>query len=364
MTQNSIIYLDYNATTPIAKEVLDCMLPYFTENFGNASSNHLLGWQAKEAVDIAKEQIAFLINCHPSEIYFTSGASESIQWVLQGVQYNELFTSRLEHKASANIVENYLQNKKITHLKNNNKGEIDFSDLKINPASLCSIILANNEIGNINEIYKLKAITKGLIHTDASQAVGKINVSVKDLNVDLLSFSAHKMYGPKGIGALFIKKGTNIKSIIPGSGQQNKMRGGTINVPAIVGFGKAAEIAIKNIIAYKNNLYLKEKLKAELIKLPGVFINGNENNLPNTLNLCFSKIDGQLLMKYITKIAVSNGSACNSAQELPSHVLMAMGLTEQQAMSSIRFSLGIHTNELEINTAIKHISDIYLSNLN
>lgn len=364
MAQNSIIYIDYNATTPIAKEVLDCMLPYFTENFGNASSNHLLGWQAKEAVDIAKEQIAALIDCHPSEIYFTSGASESIQWVLQGLEYNELFTSALEHKASTIMVENYLQNKKIRYLNNNSKGEIDFSGLKNNPSSLCSIMLANNEIGNINEIYKLKAITQGLIHTDASQAVGKIKVSVKTLNVDLMSFSAHKMYGPKGIGALYVKKGTQLNSILPGSGQQNNMRGGTLNVPAVVGFGKAAEMATKNIITYKNNMNLKEKLKVELLKLPGVFINGNENTLPNTLNVCFSKIDGQLLMQNISKIAVSNGSACNSVQELPSHVLIAMGLTEPQAMSSIRFSLGVNTNELEINTAIKHISDIYLSNLN
>jgi len=378
MKQQQIIYLDYNSTTPVDHRVLETMLPWFTEKFGNAASrSHAIGWEAEEAVTIAREQIAKLIGSVKEEIVFTSGATESINLAVKGVaevyasKGNHIITCVTEHKAVLDTCA-ALEKKgvAVTYLPVNEKGMIDLNDLQkaITPSTiLIALMYANNETGVIHPVKQIGAIAKEkklLFFCDATQAVGKITVDVVMDDIDLMAFSSHKIYGPKGIGALYVRRKNprvTIKSQIDGGGHERNMRSGTLNVPGIVGFGKAAKLAGLEMKKRQENLQLlRDKLESSLLQLGSVKINGNSGHrLPSTGNLCFGGINGTNLLAAISKkIAVSSGSACTSASTDPSHVLNAMGLSDEEARNSIRFSLGIMTTEQEIDLAIKEISEI------
>ncbi len=369
---NKPIYLDYNATTPVDKEVLKAMIPWFTEKFGNsASRSHIFGWEAEEAVELSKKQISELIDCEPSEIYFTSGATESINLAIKGVIENKenriekIITSTVEHKATLDVCQYLSKSISIEHLPTDSFGNIQLESFTNFPPSnfLVSLIFANNETGNLlnNKLLNTLTYRKSIIkHTDATQAIGKIPFNFKESNFDLMSFSGHKIYGPKGIGSLIIKKGTKISTQIHGGNHQKGVRSGTLNIPGIVGLGKACEIANNNLENYIEKVgKLRTMLENELLQLPDVAINGNINNrLPNTTNLAFGGLDGERLLENLTKVAVSSGSACTSANVEPSHVLLAMGIPISLAYSSIRFSLGKDTTEKEIDIAVNQIKDV------
>jgi len=376
--QQQIIYLDYNSTSPVDPRVLETMLPWFTEKFGNAASrSHAYGWEAEEAVSIAREQIAKLIGSVKEEIIFTSGATESINLAIKGVaeayasKGNHIITCDTEHKAVLDTCA-ALEKKGITvtYLPVNEKGMIDLNDLQkaITPSTiLIALMYANNETGVVHPVKKIGAIAKEkklLFFCDATQAVGKIPVDVLKDDIDLMAFSSHKIFGPKGVGALYVRRKNprvTIKAQIDGGRHERNMRSGTLNVPGIVGFGKAAELARLEMKKRQENLQLlRDKLENSLLQRGRVKINGDSGHrLPSTGNLCFGGITGTNLLAAISKkIAVSSGSACTSASTDPSHVLNAMGLSDEEARNSIRFSLGIMTTEQEIDWAIKEISGI------
>lgn len=376
--QQQIIYLDYNSTTPVDPRVLETMLPWFTEKFGNAASrSHAYGWEAEEAVAIAREQIAKLIGSVKEEIVFTSGATESINLAIKGVaeayasKGNHIITCVTEHKAVLDTCA-ALEKKGIavTYLTVNEKGMIDLNELQkaITPSTiLIALMYANNETGVIHPVKEIGAVAKEkkvLFFCDATQAVGKIPVDVLNDDIDLMAFSSHKIYGPKGVGALYMRRKNpraTIKVQIDGGGHERNMRSGTLNVPGIVGFGKATELARLEMEPRQKKLQLlRDKLENSLLKKGSVKINGNSaDRLPSTSNLCFTGISGTNLLTAVSKkIAVSSGSACTSASTDPSHVLHAMGLTAEEAGNSIRFSLGIMTTEEEIDRAIKEVSEI------
>jgi cysteine desulfurase len=369
------VYLDNNATTPMDPRVLEEMTPYFLEHFGNAASrSHSFGWAAEEAVDYAREQVAQLVGSEPKEIIFTSGATESDNLALKGAfemyatKGNHIITVTTEHKAvldSCNHIEKL--GGKVTYLDVKKNGLIDLKELEnaISPSTiLFAIMYANNETGVIQPIKKISAIAKKhgiLFFTDATQAVGKIPVNVGNDGIDLMSFSAHKIYGPKGVGALYVRrKNPRVKLIaqIDGGGHERNMRSGTLNVPGIVGFGKACELCLiemkKDIDRIK---HLRDKLEAELLKLDETSVNGDTHHrLPNVTNISFKYTDSQGLMLGFNKnIAVSSGSACTSATTEPSHVLQALGLDDNMAHASLRFSLGRFTTEEEIDYAIDQV---------
>ncbi|MDB5038788.1 MAG: iscS [Bacteriovoracaceae bacterium] len=367
------VYLDYHATTPVDPEVVEAMIPYFTSVFGNAASrNHSFGWSAESAVETARKQIADVIGANPKEIVFTSGATESNNLALRGVaemyksKGNHIIVGRTEHKAvldTAKFLET--QGFQITFLPVDEFGMVELSVLEnaiTEQTILISIMAANNEIGTINpmeEIGKL-AKEKGIIfHSDAVQAIGKIPVDVQKWNVDLLSLTAHKIYGPKGIGALYIRRKSprvRLSPIMFGGGHERGMRSGTLNVPGIVGFGKAAELVLKNLSTEPERLYkLRSRLHAGLLaKLDETKLNGHPvKRLPNNLNVSFAYVEGEALMMAIPDIAVSSGSACTSASLEPSYVLKAIGIGEELAHSSIRFGLGRFTTEEEIDFTIE-----------
>lgn len=369
------IYLDYNSTTPVDPGVLKEMIPFFNEKFGNASSvNHRFGWDAEEAVDLAREQVASLIDASPKEIYFTSGATESINIALQGTlkanreKGHHIITCYTEHKAVLDAC-HQLQNEgnKVTFLPVSENGLIDIAELETSITKqtiLICIMLANNETGVIQPIHEISKIArqKGiLVMTDATQAVGKIPVSVEDLQVDLMAFSAHKLYGPKGVGALYVRKKpkTNIQAILHGGGHERGLRPGTLNVPGIVGFGKACEICGNLMMSESDRLQkLRDYLEEGLLELDGVSLNGNpKNRLPHTSNVTFNWIDGSKLIRYLKGLAVSQGSACTSATVEPSHVLKELGLSDQQALSSIRFSLGRFTTPGDIEQTLAIVKE-------
>lgn len=376
--QEQIIYLDYNSTTPVDPRVLETMLPWFTEKFGNAASrSHAYGWEAEEAVTIAREQIANLIGSLKEEIVFTSGATESINLAIKGVaeayssKGNHIITCVTEHKAVLDTCA-ALEKKGITvtYLPVNEKGMIDLNELQkaITPSTiLMALMYANNETGVIHPVKEIGAVAKAkkvLFFCDATQAVGKIPVDVLKNDIDLMAFSSHKIYGPKGVGALYVRRRNprvTIKAQVDGGGHERNMRSGTLNVPGIVGFGKAAELSGTEMELRQQTLQLlRDKLERELLQTQNVKINGNpDHRLPLTSNLCFGGINGTTLLAAISKkIAVSSGSACTSASTEPSHVLKAMGLSDEKARNSIRFSLGITTTEQEIDRAIREISEI------
>lgn len=368
------IYMDYNATTPLDKRVLDAMLPYLTDHFGNsASSSHAYGWKAAEAIEKARNQVASLLGATEKEIIFTSGATESVNLAIKGIfevsqlADNHIITVKTEHKAVLDTCA-HLEKKgaEITYLNVDAKGNISLDELEkaIRPNTiLISVISANNEIGNINLIKEIAEIAHQhnvLFHTDATQAIGKIPINVVEKGIDLLSLSGHKLYGPKGVGALFVRKNLKLIAQQDGGMHERGLRSGTLNVPGIVGLGEACEIAQKEMNEEAIRLSaLRDKLEEGILEnVPNTQINGDPNNrLPNTTNINFGRIDGEQLLMSLNEIAVSNGSACNSASTKPSYVLKAMGLDDDLAFSSIRFSLGRITVDKDIDLAIRHVRE-------
>lgn len=362
------IFLDYHSTTPIDERVFDEMKPYFTVDFGNASSkSHVFGWKAEAAVQLARKRISSMIHSSPEEIIFTSGATESINLALKGIaEYSSkntkrIITTQTEHKATLDTCKRLEESGcEIIYLNVDKYGMIDLNELKNsidNNTILVSIMFANNEIGTIHPVQEIGNICKEhgvLFHTDAAQAAGKIKIDVDKMNIDLMSFSAHKMYGPKGIGALYIRKKNpriNLLPQIDGGGHERGFRSGTLNVPAIVGFGKACDIAV--IEMAQDDVRMKS-LRDKLFNMikeecEGVYLNGHpENRLSNNLNIRFEYTDADTLMMAMKDIAISSGSACSSYQPEPSHVLKAIGLNERELRESVRIGLGKLTTETEI----------------
>jgi cysteine desulfurase len=370
------IYLDNNATTPVDPRVLQEMLPYFTEVFGNsASRNHSFGWKAEEAVDYAREQVANLIGASEKEIIFTSGATESNNLAIKGVfemyadKGNHIITCVTEHKAVLDTCKHLEKlGAEITYLPVSLDGLLDLELLEaaMKPSTiLVSVMFANNEIGVIQPIKEIAAIAHkhgALFHTDATQAVGKVNTDVNEFHIDLLSMSAHKMYGPKGIGALYVRRKNprvKVTAQIDGGGHERGMRSGTLNVPGIVGFGKACEIARLEMNQDAARLSkLRDKLENALLKLEESYVNGNkEHRLPHVTNISFKYVEGEGLMMGVKDIAVSSGSACTSASLEPSYVLKSLGLDDDLAHSSLRFGLSRFTTEEEVDFTINHVTE-------
>jgi cysteine desulfurase len=372
-----LIYLDNNATTPCDPRVVDAMVPYFYEKHGNAASrSHQFGWEAEDAVDYAREQIAALLNVEDKEIIFTSGATESNNLALKGVfemyarKGNHIITLETEHKAILDTCKHLEKaGAEITYLKVQEDGLVNLADLEaaIKPATiLVSIMWANNETGVIQPMREIAQLCEKhgvLFHSDATQAVGKVPTHPRETGVHLMSFTAHKMYGPKGVGALYVsRKNPRVKvtAQIDGGGHERGMRSGTLNVPGIVGFGKAAEIAKNEMHQDAERLSkLRDKLQNALTQLEETKINGNmESRMPHVTNISFKHVEGEgLMMTFNQNIAVSSGSACTSASLEPSYVLVAMGLGDDLAHSSIRFSLGRFTTEEEVDFAIKAVAE-------
>jgi cysteine desulfurase len=375
------VYLDNNATTPVDPRVLEVMMPYFTEHFGNAASrSHSFGWQAEEAVDYAREQVAKLIGANPKEIIFTSGATESVNLALKGVyetyssKGNHIITVGTEHKAVLDTCKHIEKlGGEVTYLPVNNEGLIDVKELEaaLKPSTiLVSIMYANNETGTIQPIKEISAIAKKygvLFFTDATQAAGKIPVDVINDGIDLMAFSAHKIYGPKGVGALYVRRKNprvKVTAQIDGGGHERNMRSGTLNVPGIVGFGKACELCMLEMENDSHRIAkLRDILETGFLKLEEIFINGSKDHrLPHVTNLSFKYLASENLMIGINKnIAVSSGSACTSATLEPSHVLKAMGVSDDLARSSLRFSLGRFTTEEEIEYTVEQVSKTVLN---
>lgn len=371
------VYMDYAATTPMKKEVLEAMLPYYNDLFGNASSVHAFGREVKGAVDEGRDQIAKLINAQSSEVYFTAGGSESDNWAIKGVAFankekgNHIITTKIEHHAVLHACE-YLEKHhgfEITYLDVDSEGMIDLEELKnsiTDKTILISVMFANNEIGTIEPIKEIGQIAKErgvLFHTDGVQALGNVHIDVKDLGVDLMAMSAHKIYGPKGIGALYIRKGVKLHSLVHGGAQEKRRRAGTENMAGIVGFGKAAELARVNLDEnIKRLTELKERLiNAVLEKIPYTRINGSlENRLPGNTSFCFEFIEGESLLLSLDMmgIAGSSGSACTSGSLDPSHVLMAIGLKHEIAHGSLRLSLGYKNTEEDVDYVLEALPKI------
>jgi cysteine desulfurase len=371
------IYLDNNATTPCDPRVVEAMLPYFTEKFGNAASrNHQFGWTAEEAVDYAREQVAKLINADPKEIIFTSGATESDNLAIKGVyemyqsKGNHIITCTTEHKAVLDTCKHIEKiGGQVTYLTVKEDGLIDLSELEkaiTNKTILIAIMYGNNEIGVIQPIREISAIAKKhgvLFFTDGTQAVGKVPVDVLADGIDLMAFSGHKMYGPKGVGALYVRRKNprvKVTAQMDGGGHERGMRSGTMNVPAIVGFGKACEICMNEMESEAKRLsVMRDKLENALLELEESYVNGNtQHRLPHVTNISFKYVEGEgLMMGFNKNIALSSGSACTSASLEPSYVLKALGLGDDLAHSSLRFGLGRFTTDEQIDYTINAIKN-------
>jgi cysteine desulfurase len=374
------IYLDHNSTTPMDPRVLETMIPYFTENFGNAASrNHSFGWHAEEAVDYAREQIAQLIGADPKEIIFTSGATEGDNLGIKGVyemyasKGNHIITCTTEHKAVLDTCKHLEKlGAEVTYLEVQPDGLIDLKELEaaMRPTTiLVAIMYANNEIGVIQPVKEISAIAKkhgALFFTDAVQAVGKIPVDVNADGIDLMAFTAHKMYGPKGVGALYVRRKNprvKVTAQLDGGGHERGMRSGTLNVPGIVGFGKACELARLEMASDTERISkLRDKLENALKQIDESYVNGNPaHRLPHVSNISFKYVEGEgLMMGFNQDIALSSGSACTSASLEPSYVLKALGLGDDLAHSSLRFGLGRYTTEEQIDFTIKAVTDTVL----
>lgn len=369
------VYLDNNSTTRTDPRVLEVMLPYFTEKFGNsASRNHSYGWETEEGVDLAREQVASVINASSKEIIFTSGATESNNLAIKGVaamyrkKGNHIITAATEHKA---VIDPCMRLERdggqVTFLPVDKHGLVSpqqVSDAITDKTILVSIMAANNEIGTIHPLKEIGKICKAkgvLFHTDATQAIGKIPLDVEDMGIDLLSMSAHKMYGPKGVGALFVRRKdprVRIDAMLDGGGHERGMRSGTLNVTGIVGMGMAAEICRKELALESERLLkLRNRLHEGLTsKLEDIYLNGHPvQRLPGNLNISFAFVEGEGLMMGIKDVAVSSGSACTSASLEPSYVLKALGLGDELAHSSIRFGIGRFNTEEEIDFVINDV---------
>ena len=369
-------YMDHSATSPVNPEVLKEMLPYFTESFGNASTLYALGREARTAMEKAREQVASLIGAQPEEVYFTSGGTESDNIAIKGTasklknKGNHIITSDIEHPAVEETCK-YLEKNgyQVTYLPVGEEGIVKVSDVEaaITPETiLITVMHANNEIGTIQPIKEIGALAreKGIyFHTDAVQSVGKIPVNVEDMNVDLLSISAHKLYGPKGIGALYIRKGVRIDPLLHGGGHERGMRPGTENIPGIVGLGKACQIAEDNL---EKNMEYVSSLRDRLIQgvlgnIEQSYLNGHPTKrLPNNANFRFTGIEGESLVLQLDakEINASTGSACSSKKLEPSHVLMAIGLKEVDAHGSLRISLGTENTPQDIDYTIDAIDEV------
>lgn len=368
------IYLDAHATTPVDPRVLEAMTPYFTKIFGNASSmDHSYGYDASSIVQTSREEIARVINAHMDDIVFTSGATESDNLALCGVmlknalQGNHLITCATEHKAILDTAK-YLESHgiKVTYLPVDEFGSVDpqmVSDAITDKTVLISIMFANNEIGtiaNISEIGKIAHENEVLFHTDAAQALGHVSIDVQKMNIDLMSFSSHKIYGPKGIGGLYIRSimpRVKLSPLIRGGGQERNIRSGTLNVPGIVGFAKAVQIAQKEMDVENTRLARWMRQMLDRLSEIGAKLNGHPTNrLAHNLNIRFEGIDGKAIINSVSKeLAISAGSACTAQTVDPSHVLLALGLSEEEAHSSIRIGCGRFNTEDEITTATEHI---------
>ena len=378
------IYLDNNATTPLDPRVLEAMLPYFTNKFGNAASrNHAFGWVAEEGVDYAREQVAKLIGCTEKEIIFTSGATEADNLGIKGVfemyqdKGNHIITTTTEHKAVLDTCKHLEKlGAKVTYLNVKEDGLIDLQELEAamtEQTILVTIMYGNNEIGVVQPIKEISAIAHkygALFMTDGTQAVGKIPVDVNADGIDLMAFTAHKMYGPKGVGVLYVRRKNprvKVTAQIDGGGHERGMRSGTLNVPGIVGLGKACELCRLEMASEAARLSaLRDKLESALTVLEESYVNGNrEHRLPHVTNISFKYVEGEGLMMAMKDLAVSSGSACTSASLEPSYVLKSLGLSDDLAHSSIRFGLGRFTTEEEIDYAIENTKKavLHLRNL-
>lgn len=370
------VYMDYSATTYVKPEVLEEMLPYFTEKFGNPSSFYGISRETKRAIDNAREQVAKILNCLPDEVYFTGGGSEADNWAIKGIasahkdKGNHIITTKIEHHAVLHTCE-YLEKNgfEVTYLDVNEEGFINLEDLKnaiTDKTILVSIMFANNEIGTIQPVKEIGEICrekKVLFHTDAVQAVGNVPVDVKDMNIDMLSLAGHKIYGPKGIGVLYIKKGIKIHNLIHGGAQEKNRRAGTENIAAIVGLGKAMELAHNNLEEHMKKLTnLREKLIEGLLKIPYTRLNGprGDKRLPGNVNVCFRFIEGEsiLLSLDFKGVCASSGSACTSGSLDPSHVLLAIGLPHEIAHGSLRLSMGEGSTEEDVDYVLEVVPPI------
>ncbi|UOG73504.1 IscS subfamily cysteine desulfurase [Hymenobacter tibetensis] len=370
------IYLDNNATTPMDPRVLEAMMPYLTEVFGNAASrNHPFGWAAEEAVDYARDQIATLINCDPKEIIFTSGATESDNLGIKGVfemysqKGNHIITATTEHKAVLDTCKHIEKlGGRVTYLPVNSEGLISLEELEaaMTPQTiLVTIMYGNNETGTIQPIREIAAIAHkhgALFMTDGTQAVGKIPVDVIADGIDLMAFTAHKMYGPKGVGALYVRRKNprvKVTAQMDGGGHERGMRSGTLNVPGIVGLGKACELSRLDMAADTERIMkMRDRLEKELLTMEESYVNGSrEHRLPHVTNISFTYVEGEGLMMGVKDLAVSSGSACTSASLEPSYVLKALGLSDDLAHSSLRFGLSRFTTDEQIDYAINHVKE-------
>ena len=370
------IYMDNAATTPIKEEVLEAMMPFLKEKYGNPSSIYSLGQTSKVAIEKAREQVAEAIGAKKEEIYFTASGSESDNWAIKGLAYknkekgNHIITSSIEHHAVLHTCQ-YLEKNgfEVTYIGVDKDGLVDLEELKSaikDTTILITIMAANNEIGTIEPVKEIGEIakSKGIVfHTDAVQAMGSIKIDVKDMNIDLLSISAHKIYGPKGIGALYIKKSLRIDPLITGGGQERNKRAGTENVPAIVGMGKAMELAYENLEEHNKRLiYLRDKLIEKIEdNIDEIKLNGHRTKrLSNNVNFSFKYIEGESLLLSLDMVGIagSSGSACTSGSLDPSHVLLNIGLTHEIAHGSLRLSLGDFNKEEELDYVVEELKKI------
>lgn len=367
--ENQFIYLDYNATTPIAPQVAEAMLPYLYEKFGNPSSNHPFGKEARNAVEHARQQVAEMLGCGDEEIIFTSGGTESNNLALKGVAYanrekgNHIITTTIEHPAILEVCASLgMEGFRVSLVKVDGFGRIDPSLIQeaARPETiLISVMHANNEVGTIQPIREIAKIAHShdiWVHTDAAQSIGKIPVSVEDLGVDLLSLAGHKLYAPKGIGVLYIRRGTRLEKIIHGAAQENDLRAGTENVLEIVGLGKACELVANNLEDDAKHMRTMRDLLASEMKavFPQVVINGHpEHCLPNTLSISFPDLAADQILASLQGVAASAGAACHARDVAVSHVLKALGIPEAIAMGTIRLSVGRYTTAEEIRRAVQ-----------
>ncbi|PKQ45959.1 cysteine desulfurase family protein [Confluentibacter flavum] len=376
---SKVKFLDNNSTTPIDPRVLDAMLPFLQDNFANPSSTHHFGQSINEKVKQAREQIADFINADSNELIFTSGATEASNIAIKGVAESysnkgkHIITVSTEHKAVLDTCKD-LKRKgfEVTFLSVLQSGLIDLAELQkaIRPDTiLVSVMYVNNETGVIQPIKEIATIAHdmgALFMTDATQAVGKLEIDVNDLGIDLLCFSGHKMYAPKGIGALYVRNKTKLTSQIHGGGHEQGLRSGTLNVPGIIALSKACELANQEMTQNQNTISeLRDRLEAELLKLPNTSLNSvSQNRIYNTANICFKGQDANVLIGRMKNIAISNGSACSSAVVEPSHVLKAMGLSDDDAFASLRFSLGKFNTIEDVETVIQKIKELTQPNFN
>ena len=370
------VYLDYAATTYVKPEVLEEMLPYFTQKFGNPSSFYSISRENRMAIDKARAQVAKALNCDVNEVYFTGGGSEADNWAIKGIasahknKGNHIITTKIEHHAVLHTCQ-YLEKHgfEVTYLDVDDKGLVNLEELKnaiTDKTILVSIMFANNDIGTIEPIKQIGEICrerKIFFHTDAVQAVGNVAIDVKDMNIDLLSLAGHKIYGPKGVGVLYIRKGIKIDNLIHGGSQERNRRAGTENIPGVVGLGKAIELATDNLEEHRNKMIaLRDRLIEGLLKVPYTRLNGAEGDkrLPGNVNVCFEFVEGEsiLLSLDFKGICASSGSACTSGSLDPSHVLLAIGLPHEIAHGSLRLTLGEGSKEEDVDYILEVIPPI------